>query len=130
MHFWIFSNLSTWNLFFNRFEVIVNNLQSCMGIEYCNVNHCWNPSLGLMTKAKTCKGAGQEWSSGVTFHAPGRLRVWGSVRVGPPHSQVNSHFGSWTPIGFPDFHRVIVRVKIHWIEEFFISLEISWNVNV
>jgi hypothetical protein len=33
---------------------------------------------------------------GVTFHAPGRLRVWENVRIEPPHSQVNSQFGSWT----------------------------------
>ncbi len=26
--------------------------------------------------------------------------------------------------------RVIVKVKTLWIEKFFISLEISWNVNV
>jgi hypothetical protein len=31
---------------------------------------CCNLSLGLMTKARACKGVGQEWSSGVTFHAP------------------------------------------------------------
>ncbi len=29
---------------------------------------CRNPSLRLATKARACKGAGQEWSSGVTFH--------------------------------------------------------------
>jgi hypothetical protein len=30
---------------------------------------CRNPSLGLMTKARVCKGAGQKGSSGITFHA-------------------------------------------------------------
>jgi hypothetical protein len=30
---------------------------------------CHNLSLGLETKARACKGAGQEWSSEVTFHA-------------------------------------------------------------
>ncbi len=30
---------------------------------------CHNPSLGLATKAKACKSAGLEGSSGVTFHA-------------------------------------------------------------
>jgi hypothetical protein len=29
-----------------------------------------NPSLGLTTKAKACKGANQEWSPRVTFHGP------------------------------------------------------------
>ncbi len=50
-----------------------------------------------MTKARTCKGASQEWSPGVTLHALGRLRVWESARIEPPHSQVNSHFENWTP---------------------------------
>jgi hypothetical protein len=31
---------------------------------------CHNSSLELMTKARACKGVGQEWSSVVTFHAP------------------------------------------------------------
>jgi len=32
---------------------------------------CRNPNLRLITKAKACKGAGQDGSSGVTSHAPG-----------------------------------------------------------
>jgi hypothetical protein len=32
--------------------------------------NCHNPSLEFVTKARACKGAGQEGSSGVTFHAP------------------------------------------------------------
>jgi hypothetical protein len=32
-----------------------------------------NPRLRLTTKAKDYKGAGQEWSLGVTFHAPGSV---------------------------------------------------------
>jgi hypothetical protein len=31
---------------------------------------CHNPSLGLTTKARACKGASQEGSPGNTFHAP------------------------------------------------------------
>jgi hypothetical protein len=30
----------------------------------------YNPSLGLATKVKACKGVGQKWSPRVTFHAP------------------------------------------------------------
>ncbi len=30
---------------------------------------CRNPNLGLVTKARACKGAGQDWSPIVTFHA-------------------------------------------------------------
>ncbi len=31
--------------------------------------YCYNLSFGLTTKARTCKGAGQEGSSGVPYHA-------------------------------------------------------------
>jgi hypothetical protein len=31
---------------------------------------CRNPSLGLMTKASAYKGAGQEGSPKITYHAP------------------------------------------------------------
>jgi len=31
-------------------------------------HQCRNPSIGLTTKAKACKGVGQEWSLGITFH--------------------------------------------------------------
>jgi hypothetical protein len=34
---------------------------------------CRNPSLGLATKAKACKGAGQKESSKVTSHALGSV---------------------------------------------------------
>jgi hypothetical protein len=34
---------------------------------------CHNPSLGLMTKARACKGVGQEGSLQVTSHAPGNV---------------------------------------------------------
>jgi hypothetical protein len=39
------------------------------------------------------------------------------------HSQVNSHFASWSPDGLPNFQRAIAKVKTHCIEEFFISLK-------
>jgi hypothetical protein len=35
---------------------------------------CHNPSLGLVTKAKACKGAGQKGSPGVTSHAFGSAK--------------------------------------------------------
>jgi hypothetical protein len=54
-------------------------------------------------------------------------RVWGNE---PSHSQVGSHFGSWIPNGLLNFQKAILRVKTHWIEEFFIPLESSWNIYV
>ncbi len=53
---------------------------------------------------------------------------WECKRVGgnePPHPQMNSHFGSWTPNGLPNFQRAILGVKTHWIKMFVISLERS-----
>ncbi len=47
-----------------------------IGLESISLNYllrgknCRNPSLGLSTKAKACKDAGQEGSPRVTFHAP------------------------------------------------------------
>jgi hypothetical protein len=36
---------------------------------------------------------------------------------------MRSRFGNWSPNGLPNFQRVIARVKTHWIEKFFLSLE-------
>jgi len=60
-----------------------------------NLNHpigccfivCCNPSLGLMTKTRACKGASWEGSSGVTSHA--------SKSVGKCE-RMNPHTPKWT----------------------------------
>jgi hypothetical protein len=88
---------------------------------------CCNPSLGLATKARACKGASYEGSPKVTSHAPGSA---GECENENSHSQVSSHFGSWSPGGLLNLQKIISRVKIHWIGEFFISLKRSWNLNV
>jgi len=36
----------------------------------------------------------------------------------PPHSQMSSHFGNWSPNGLLNFQEAIVGVKTHWIEIF------------
>jgi hypothetical protein len=80
---------------------------------------CRNPSLGLTTKARACKVAGQEGSLGVTFHAP---------RGAKKCEGMNPHIPMWTPIlgiRLPNFQREIVGVKTHWIEVFLISLKTS-----
>jgi hypothetical protein len=82
-------------------------------------------------KAKALQGCGPKRSRGVTSHTPGSVRkcerVWGSEHS---HSQDNSHFGRWSPGGLPKFQRAIWGVKTQWFVTFFISLEISWNVDV
>jgi hypothetical protein len=55
------------------------------------------------------------------------LGVW---RNEPTHSQVDSNFGSWNPYGIPNFHKGMLRVKIHWIKKFFILLNCKKNSDV
>ncbi len=55
-------------------------------------------------------------------------KVWECGKVWenePPHSQVNSHFGNWSPNGLSNLQRVISGVKTHWIEYLFIWLKSS-----
>jgi hypothetical protein len=54
-------------------------------------------------------------------------RMWGNE---PSHSQVSSHFGSWSHDGLLNFQRAIIGAKTHWIEKFLISLKSFWNVDV
>jgi len=88
---------------------------------------CCNPSLGFTTKARVCEGAGQKWTRESHFMLPRVQKSWGNE---PPHSQVSSHFESWSPNGLSNLQRVITGVKTYWIEKFLISLESSWNINV
>jgi hypothetical protein len=61
---------------------------------------CRNPNLGLTTKARGYKVAGQVRDPGALHMLPGVQRVWGNE---PSHSQVNSHVGSWSPERTPEF---------------------------
>jgi hypothetical protein len=83
---------------------------------------CCNPSLGLTTKAKACKSAGQERSPW----------VWESVRMNTHTPKWTSIlFGSWGPGWFSELQRAIARFKnpLPWWSSF-ISLENYWNVDV
>ncbi len=81
-----------------------------------------------MIKARACKVVGQKRKlrSHISYSQKCR-RVW---RNEPSHSQVNSHFESWNLNGFSNFQKAITKPKTHWIEEFFISLESFWNLNI
>jgi hypothetical protein len=95
---------------------------------WLKVRWCRNPNLGFATKAKACKGAGQERSPRATSYAP---RSVGKCEGMNAHtSQGSSHFGSWIPSGLLNLQRTIAGVKTHWIEAFLISLESSWNLDV
>jgi len=62
--------------------------QILIHFHYHNYITCRNPSFGLATKGRACKGAGQKWSLGITFHAPGSV----GKREG-----LNPHTPKWTP---------------------------------
>jgi hypothetical protein len=49
---------------------------------------CCKSSLGLMTKAKACKGVGQKWSLKITFHAPESVKKCEGM---------NRHTPKWIP---------------------------------
>jgi hypothetical protein len=59
---------------------------------------CRNPSLGLVTKARACKSAGQEGNPGVTFHVPGSAKECEGMNPhipkGTPTWELKSQ---WTP---------------------------------
>jgi hypothetical protein len=67
---------------------------------------CHNLSFGLVIKARACKGAGQEKSPRVTYHAPGNVGEWKNEHS---HSQMSSHFGNWSFDGLPNLQKIIVR---------------------
>jgi hypothetical protein len=57
--------------------------KQCPYSKYCN------PSLGLTTKARSCEGASQKWSLGVTLHALGSVGECEGM---------NFHTSKWAPI--------------------------------
>jgi len=48
-----------------------------------------DPNLWLVTKVRACKGVGQEWNPGVTFHALGSVGECEGM---------NPHTPKWAPI--------------------------------
>jgi hypothetical protein len=77
---------------------------------------CRNPSFEFTTKARACKGASQEWSLGITFHAPGNvgecegmnlhIPKWGpTLRVGVPMDSwiFKEKFQGSKPIGLKSY---------------------------
>jgi hypothetical protein len=62
-----------------------------------------------------------------------RCMLWECRKVRgnePSHFKGNFHFGSLSPSEFLNFQRAIAGVKTQWIKELFISLKISWDLNV
>jgi len=86
------------------------------------IGSCHNPSLGLMTNAKAYKGVGQKKNPGFTFHAPRSVGGCEGTKSHTPKSSPTLGIG--IPMAFK-FSENNYKVKTHWIEFFFIPLEIS-----
>jgi hypothetical protein len=61
-------------------------------------------------------------------HAPRSARKCEGIDPHIPKGTPTS--GSWSPGGLPNLQSAIAKVKTHRLEEFFISLESYWNVDV
>jgi hypothetical protein len=81
------------------------------------ITRCCNPSLRLATMARACKGCGPRMKPG--SHILMLLGMQKSVREWT--FTLPSELGSWWT---PKFSKSNCKVKTHWIEDFFISLEI------
>ncbi len=86
----------------------------------CFDDNYHNPSLGLATKVRAYKGAGQKRGLGVSE----------SVRINTHTPKWTSIIGSWSPSGLLKLQRVIARVKTPLLVKFFMSLESYWNLDV
>jgi hypothetical protein len=101
----------------------------CLHLEVkgSNLTNCHNPSFGLTTKARAWKCAGQGWARESRSMFP---RVQESVREWtlslPSEFPLSGLDSQW----IPNFFKVIVGVKTHWIDVFLIPLEISWNLDI
>jgi hypothetical protein len=65
------------------------------------IDHCHNPSLGLATKARACKGASQEGSPGITSHAHGSVGECERMNPHTPKGVLTLEVG--IPINFQIF---------------------------
>jgi hypothetical protein len=57
------------SIFGKGIRYLLNTISKSLHQHYFSIN----PSLGFATKARACKGAGQEGSMGVTFHGLGNV---------------------------------------------------------
>jgi hypothetical protein len=85
-----------WNVFL---LTVVDS--TCVFLSFVDDTHifCRNPSLGLMTKARACKGASQE-------RGPG---VWESVGINIHTPKWTSIVGSWSLGGLPKLQTMIAK---------------------
>jgi len=115
-----------------RFQVYVRIFFKCLKERMKNNSKplqyiCHNPSLGLTTKARVYKGAGQDWAWESHFMFLGVQKSEGMNLDTPkwaPTLGVGVLIDSWI------FRGPSQGSKTHWIKEFLISLKNSWNLDV
>ncbi len=78
-------------------------------------------------QSKGLQGCEPKGKSGITQHTPRSVRRCEGMN---PHTPREFHFESWSPGGLPNLQRAIAGVKTQWFEEVFISLEISWKLDI
>jgi hypothetical protein len=103
-------------------------LKGAHSTRFLNAPICRNPSLGLATKVRVCKVAGQERSPKVTLHAPGSVGKCEGMNPRIPKGA--STLGVKVSVDSRIFKEQLQGVKTQWIQELLISLESSWNVDV
>jgi hypothetical protein len=106
-----------WNIT-NFYTSILKHYGECKmqlnsnGLNIFKMNYltCYNPNLGLVTKAKACKGGSQEWTPGIIFHAPGNV---GERKGMNPHTpKWTSTLGVGILMNFQIFRGQLQRSKI------------------
>ncbi len=91
-------------------------------IKFFGSINCCNLSLGLVAKARGCKVAGQEGSTGVMPHAPGSARE--CERIGLHTPKGTPTLGVGVPVDSQMFRERLQGSKPNGFKSFFISLEI------
>jgi hypothetical protein len=93
-------------------------MKEMLKIHVFMANYVATLALGLRPR----QGLAKVWAKSEVqeshFMLPGGWEYGRVGKIEPAHSQINSHFGSWSPNGFPNLQRAIVGVKTHCIEEF------------
>jgi hypothetical protein len=124
-HLKINISISFTSLFYKKISIFIINCFHELKLLKRISNYC-NFRFEFIFKVRVYKGASQEWSFRSHISCSRECRkVWGNELT------LSSELSFWVleSNGFPNFQRVIVAVKTHWIEDFLIPLKNSWNVD-
>jgi hypothetical protein len=118
------SLITKWQTWFNSCVCQISSMSLECALTYCVATL----ALGSRPRQRGCKGASQREARESRQGSVRECRkVWESE---PSHSQGNSHFGRWSPGGLLKLQRPIWGVKSQWLVALFVSMEISWSVDV